>query len=149
MAKCYVLKCLSLGILRCHNIIQTLKIDKNLSLRDAYNIHSTINSKSISLCCFQLSRLTRLFVLRRTQEINNKYLPPKGKISAKVFEMRAQHFSRCVSQSHYYKVTMDGGIYHDTQYYAQCDTCLKRNPGTIVATSLLKIYIKHQIQYGI
>ena len=27
---------------------------------------------------FQLSRLTSLFVLRRTQEINNKYLPPKG-----------------------------------------------------------------------
>ena len=26
----------------------------------------------------ELSRLTRMFVLRRTQEINNKYLPPKG-----------------------------------------------------------------------
>ena len=26
----------------------------------------------------ELSRLTRMFVLRRTQEINSKYLPPKG-----------------------------------------------------------------------
>ena len=25
----------------------------------------------------ELSRLTKLFLLRRTQEINNKYLPPK------------------------------------------------------------------------
>lgn len=26
----------------------------------------------------ELARITRMFVLRRTQEINNKYLPPKG-----------------------------------------------------------------------
>ena len=27
----------------------------------------------------ELARLTKLFVLRRTAEVNNKYLPPKGK----------------------------------------------------------------------
>ena len=27
----------------------------------------------------ELSRMTQMFVLRRTQEINNKYLPPKCK----------------------------------------------------------------------
>ena len=26
----------------------------------------------------ELSRLTKLFLLRRTQDVNNKYLPPKG-----------------------------------------------------------------------
>lgn len=26
----------------------------------------------------ELTRLTKMFILRRTQEINNKYLPPKG-----------------------------------------------------------------------
>ena len=26
----------------------------------------------------ELNRLTQMFVLRRTQEVNNEYLPPKG-----------------------------------------------------------------------
>lgn len=36
----------------------------------------------LSLHYLQLNRLISLFCLRRTQEINNKYLPPKGEASA-------------------------------------------------------------------
>ena len=29
----------------------------------------------------ELTRLTQMFILRRTQEVNNQYLPPKGEIN--------------------------------------------------------------------
>lgn len=38
----------------------------------------------------ELARLTRMFVLRRTQEINNRYLPSKGKFDT--FPIKSQLF---------------------------------------------------------
>lgn len=58
----------------------------------------------------ELSRLIKLFMLRRTQEINNKYLPPKCKSVNCMLKstLLLDSFKRCVNGLNIDDRNMDG-----------------------------------------